>query len=368
MHTFQCHIDIGSSLVVRALHLMCHLHVVCCLTLYDSPFCSSPSFSSSFPFTRSSPSFSSSMWGGSSGTRTLRTPANEDSGTLAENYPLTRTMTVLCHMHLLQVMSPTGSTSLKSSTLIPQSSTAQTLYHIDDDRDESVPAEIEDEQIWVALLSRRWRTRRLEAKFSNEESLSKRSQSISERTGRPVASQTPKRKSSRSGGWQDKNHFGNAKGSIALGCKIQDPEVRKSNWYCRELHSWIEKQGWIPRHGNQACQWWIRSSQESTRPTPQRTGRTRTSSTRYSNSRSSWIGSIDERSRSTCWWILKEKNDWGSKYYWRSYWKSSRITGWVTQGISKMLNQFAAEHCPTFPVHPRYFFFLLIQEDCWVAL
>ena len=40
--------DIGSSVVVGAFHLMCHLHVACCLILYDSPFCFPPSLSSSF--------------------------------------------------------------------------------------------------------------------------------------------------------------------------------------------------------------------------------------------------------------------------------------------------------------------------------
>ena len=42
--------DIGSSLVARALHLMCHLHVVCYSILYDSPFCFPSSLSSSFSF------------------------------------------------------------------------------------------------------------------------------------------------------------------------------------------------------------------------------------------------------------------------------------------------------------------------------
>ena len=52
-------------------------------------------------------------------------------------------------------MSPTGSTFLKRSTFIPQSSRAHTnaIYHIDDDRDESVHAEIDDEQIRHVLIS-----------------------------------------------------------------------------------------------------------------------------------------------------------------------------------------------------------------------
>ena len=40
--------DIGSSVVVCAFHLMCHLHFACCLILYDPPFCFPPSLSSSF--------------------------------------------------------------------------------------------------------------------------------------------------------------------------------------------------------------------------------------------------------------------------------------------------------------------------------
>ena len=55
-------------------------------------------------------------------------------------------------MHLLEVMSPTGSTSLKSSTVF-HSSDPKALFHIDDDRDESVSAEIDDEQIRVAPAS-----------------------------------------------------------------------------------------------------------------------------------------------------------------------------------------------------------------------
>ena len=76
----------GSSLVVRALHLMCHLHVVCCLILYDSPFCFPLSLSSSFSFSCSSSS--SSMWVGSMRSP-MRTSANEELGTVAENNPLT---------------------------------------------------------------------------------------------------------------------------------------------------------------------------------------------------------------------------------------------------------------------------------------
>ena len=38
-HTFECHIDIGSrTRCVARISYMCHLHVVCCLILYDSPF------------------------------------------------------------------------------------------------------------------------------------------------------------------------------------------------------------------------------------------------------------------------------------------------------------------------------------------
>ena len=76
------------------------------------------------------------------------------------------------------------------------------LYHIDDDRDDSVPAEIEDEQIRVALASQLFfqesdaedDLRRIY--HSNEESLFKGSPPVSDRTRKPVKSQALKHKSS----------------------------------------------------------------------------------------------------------------------------------------------------------------------------
>ena len=69
----------------------------------------------------------------------------------------------------------------------------------------------------------------------------------------------------------------------------------------------------------------------------------------------------------------QKENDRGSKYYWGTHWKyrnyRMKSIVWMTQEISKMLNQYAADHYLTFPVHRRHFLFLLIQEiaqpDVW---
>ena len=92
-----------------------------------------------------------------------------------------------------EVMSPTCSTSLKSSThtSIFHSSDPKALHHIDDDRDESVPAETKDDQIRVVLASHLF-LQETDAEddlgqiyHTYEESLFKRSQSVSERTVKP---------------------------------------------------------------------------------------------------------------------------------------------------------------------------------------
>ena len=41
---------------------------------------------------------------------------------------------------------------------------------------------------------------------------------------------------------------------------------------------------------------------------------------------------------------------------------------WMTQGASRMLNQYAVDHYHTLPVNWPCFLFLLTQEDCWAAL
>ena len=85
MHTFQCHIDIGSSLACSAHFIPSHPHALmmwlfCLSAILPSTSCCQPSLLSSW-----SSLSSSMMWE----TSTLRTLANEDLGTLAEYDTLT---------------------------------------------------------------------------------------------------------------------------------------------------------------------------------------------------------------------------------------------------------------------------------------
>ena len=112
---------------LHAIRMMSHAHLSSGSRPASSPFCSSSTFSSS----------TSSV----TPCRTTIALRKEDYGRMASYAPP-------------EVMSPTGSTSLKSSTTrtsIFHSSDPDVLCHIDDDRDESVPAEIENEQIRVAF-------------------------------------------------------------------------------------------------------------------------------------------------------------------------------------------------------------------------
>ena len=98
------------------------------------------------------------------------------------------------------MLDPTEESNVHTS-IFPGSATND-IYDLDIDHDEPAPAEIDDEQIRNALASPLC-PQESEAEaglrqtyHSNEESLFKRSQSVSVSTARPVFRQTQKQKSS----------------------------------------------------------------------------------------------------------------------------------------------------------------------------
>ena len=149
---------------------------------------------------------------------------------------------MLRHTLFPQVLSPTGSTFLKSSTFIPQSSRAQTPMP------STTLTTIAMSQLLLRSTTSRSEMCSLRHCFSRERSRSQsetnlsslfnRSQSVSERTGRPVLRQTQKWKSSQE---LDDDRFRTIletpRDQLLSEAKSEVSEVRKSNRYCLELYS-----------------------------------------------------------------------------------------------------------------------------------